>query len=181
MSANPYQAPETFDIPQARITDAEAIRETHLKTEASIKSIGILYWLAAIALVITSLPLITAAAAQSEEGVTLLATGVGLLLVGILQFVVGFEIRKLKSWTRIAAGIMSGIGLLAFPIGTVINAYILFLLLGRKGKMVFSAPYQEIMAATPHIKYKTSKWVWMILIVAVLFFGGMAIFAAIQK
>jgi hypothetical protein len=179
MNENPYQAPETFDIPQVQITDAVAIREAHLKTEASIKSIGILYWLAAIALVITSLPIITTA--HSEEGITVLATGVGLLIVGILQFVVGFEIRKLKSWARIAAGIMSGIGLFGFPVGTIINAYILFLLFGKKGQMVFSAPYQEIMAATPHIKYKTSKWVWMILIVAVLFFGGMAIFAGILR
>ena len=108
----------------------------------------------------------------------MLATGVALLIVGILQFVVGFEIRKLKSWARIAAGIMSGIGLLGFPVGTVINAYILFLLFGKKGQMVFSTDYKEIMAATPHIKYKTSKWVWIILIFVVLFIGGMAIFAS---
>lgn len=176
MNDNPYQAPETFDLPQVQITDAEAIREAHLKTEASIKSIGILYWLAASALVIASLPIITTT--SSEEGSTVLATGVALLIVGILQFVVGFEIRKLKSWARSAAGIMSGIGLLGFPVGTVINAYILFLLFGKKGQMVFSTDYKEIMAATPHIKYKTSKWVWIILIFVVLFIGGMAIFAS---
>ena len=95
MNDNPYQAPETFDLPQVQITDAEAIREAHLKTEASIKSIGILYWLAASALVIASLPIITTT--SSEEGSTVLATGVALLIVGILQFVVGFEIRKLKA------------------------------------------------------------------------------------
>ena len=61
MSENPYQAPQTFEVPGSQPTDAEAIRQDHIKTEASIKSVGILYWLASVAVVITSIPMITAA------------------------------------------------------------------------------------------------------------------------
>jgi len=177
MSENPYQAPQTFEIPASQFTDAEAIRQAHIKTEASIKSVGILYWLAAIAVVIASIPIITAAIDHSDMTVLQLATGVGLLALGILQFIVGFEIRRLKGWARIAVAILSGIGLLGFPIGTLINAYILFLFFGKKGRMIFSPPYKEIIAATPHVKYKTSKWVWIILIVVVLFIGAVLAFS----
>ena len=177
MSENPYQAPQTFEVPGSQPTDAEAIRQDHIKTEASIKSVGILYWLASVAVVITSIPMITAAIGQSEMAVQQIAIGSGLLSLGILQFIVGFEIRRLKAWARVAVGILSGIGLVGFPVGTLINAYILFLLFGKKGRMVFSAPYKEIITATPHVKYKTSKWVWIILIGVVVVIGGAIAFS----
>ena len=181
MSENPYQAPQTCEIPESHLTDAEAIRQAHINTEASIKSVGILYWLAAVALVISSIPIITAAIGRSDMMALQIAIGIGLLALGILQFIVGFEIRRLKRWARIAVGILSGIGLVGFPVGTIINGYILFLLFGKKGQMVFSAPYKEIVAATPHVKYKTSKWVWIMLIVVVLVIGGMAAFAGLSN
>jgi len=181
MSENPYQAPLTFDIPESQLSDAETIRQAHIKTEASIKSVGILYWLAALAVVIASIPIITAAIGHNDMTPLHLATGIGLLSLGILQLILGFEIRRLKGWARIAVGILSGIGLLGFPVGTIINAYILFLLFGKKGRMVFSAPYKEIIAATPHIKYKTSKWVWIILIVVVLVIVGVIAFSNFSR
>ncbi|MEO5713517.1 MAG: hypothetical protein ABIT37_08500 [Luteolibacter sp.] len=181
MSENPYQAPQTFEISETQTTDAEAIRQTHIRTEASIKSVGILYWLAAVAVVIAGIPIITAAIRHNDVTALQLAAGFGLLALGILQFIVGFEIRRLKGWARIAVGVLSGIGLLGFPVGTVINAYILFLLFGKKGRMIFSAPYKDIIAATPHVKYRTSKWVWIILIVVVLFIGGVITFSFLAR
>lgn len=181
MSENPYQAPQTFEIPESQLSDAEAIRQAHIKTEASIKSVGILYWLASVAVVITSIPIITAAIGHVDMTPLPLATGLGLLALGILQFIVGFEIRRFKAWARIAVGILSGIGLLSIPVGTIINAYILFLLFGKKGQMIFSAPYKDIVAATAHIKYKTSKWVWIVLIVVVVFIGAMATYSVLSR
>ncbi len=116
---------------------------------------------------------------REMDGVTDLAekAAAGLLLaLGIAQFIVGAAVRKLKLWSRIGVGILSGIGLLGFPIGTLISGYILFLVFGKKGKMVFSAPYKDIIAATPHVKYKTSKVVWIILgvVLAVIALGIVA-------
>ncbi|HEX7262044.1 MAG TPA: hypothetical protein VF258_09530 [Luteolibacter sp.] len=158
MSENPYAAPHILDHAIAQPGDAEEVRRQHINTEASIKSIGILYYLGGIGLLFAAGGFLMSAG--PFEGVTSLApyATAGLLVIfSIFQFFVGSALRKLKSWSRIAAGILSGIGLLGFPIGTIINAYILFLIFGKKGAMVFSEPYKAIIASTPHVKYKTSK------------------------
>lgn len=164
MSENPYAAPHTFDPVVDQPSDAELVRRAHINTEASIKSIGVLYYLGGIFLLFAAFVALTNT--RQGEGVTMLVPYIaaGLLAIfSVFQFFVGTALRKLKGWSRIAVGILSGIGLLGFPIGTIINAYILILIFGKKGSMVFSEPYREIIAATPHVKYKSSKLVWIIL------------------
>ena len=178
MTENPYEAPQTFDAPPTQINDAEVVRRAHISTEASIKSVGILYYLGGCALVIASI--VTIWSFAKAEGIGNLGEQVSsgiFLALGIVQFIVGAAIRKFKPWSKIAIGILSGIGLLGFPIGTLINGYILILTFGKKGRMVFSQPYQEIIAATPHVKYKTSKVVWIVLglVIAVIAIGIAAI------
>ncbi|MES2474763.1 MAG: hypothetical protein V4640_03205 [Verrucomicrobiota bacterium] len=169
MSENPYVASQVFDSPPALDSDAEVIRKEHIKTEASIKSLGILYFLGGVFLLFGSIAALTTA--PVTEGVTGLgeqAAYILFLILGIFQFFLGAAVRKLKPWSRIGVGILSTIGLIGFPIGTLISAYILYLVLGKKGKMVFSPEYKEIIAATPHIKYRTPKIVWIILGILVL-------------
>jgi hypothetical protein len=55
------------------------------------------------------------------------------------------------------------LGLIGFPIGTLISVYFLYLLLSQKGAYVFSPEYAQVIAATPHIQYKTSIVVWIFL------------------
>jgi hypothetical protein len=86
-----------------------------------------------------------------------------LIALGIALLVVGSGVRGLKPWSRIAAGILSGAGLLAFPLGTLLNAYILSLTSGKKAEMVISERYKAIIAETPHIKHQTSMSAWVIL------------------
>jgi hypothetical protein len=90
---------------------------------------------------------------------------IGVVFIGLaaLQIWVGIGLRNLKPWARIASGVLAGIGLLGFPIGTLINGYILYLLFSKKGAMLFSPDYQRVIAETPHIKYKTSIIVWIVL------------------
>lgn len=59
------------------------------------------------------------------------------------------------------------IGLLGIPVGTLINAYILWLLFSKKGKRVFSVDYQRIIAETPHIKFRTPIFAWVVLAVLI--------------
>lgn len=77
-------------------------------------------------------------------------------------------LRGLQSSARVVAIIFSVIGLLGIPIGTLINGYFLYLLLGQKGTYVFSEEYARVRAATPHIKYKTSIWVLVVVALLVL-------------
>jgi hypothetical protein len=87
---------------------------------------------------------------------------------------VGTGLRRLKRWARIPVGILSGIGLIGFPLGTIINAYILYLVFGKKGVTVFSDEYRLVIEQTPHIKYKTSIVVWIFLgLVLLLIVAGL--------
>ena len=73
------------------------------------------------------------------------------------------------------------LGLLSFPVGTIINGYILYLLFSKKGERVFSADYQAIVDATPHIKYKTSIIVWIFLVLLLLMIGAAVIVPMLNK
>lgn len=165
--------------------DAEDIRNEHIKHEASIKSIGILYGLGAVAMLVMGVVFMfsllgTASRAPSgqSEPAFLLGFGAIFVVLGGLQLAVAIGLRRLKPWARVVAGIFSGIGLMGFPLGTLINGYILYLLFSQKGKMVFSEEYQDVIAQTPHIKYRTSVLVWIFLglVVFLLLFGLLAAF-----
>jgi len=151
---------------------ADQIRNDHIKHEASVKSVGFLYFLAAAFLILAGVMGITA-----NQG-TGLMVGLLLVLFGVAQIWVGIGLRGLKSWARIPTGILSGLGLLGFPLGTLINGYILYLVFSKKGKTVFSADYQRVIEQTPHIKYKTSIVVW-ILLGLLLLLMGLGLFAAL--
>jgi hypothetical protein len=106
--------------------------------------------------------------------------GVALILVGlgVGYAFAGWGVRSLRPWGRIVGCVLAAIGLLGFPIGTLINAYILYLFLSKKGRTIYSPEYQDVIAATPHVKYKTSilVWVFLGLLVALLAFGMLASF-----
>jgi len=158
---------------------SEQIRKDHISHEASIKSVGLLYFLSGgLFLIVAIFSMIGSAATTRSNvrgGMGNVAFGLGMAVVFLglaaLLIWVGWGIRKLKSWARIASGVLAGLGLLGFPFGTIINAYILYLLFSKKGATVFSPDYQRVIEETPHIKYKTSIIVWIFVAIAVLACG----------
>ena len=141
---------------------AEDIRKEHIKHEASVTSIGILYYLGGTALTVLGIFGLLGGGSGGGGGLEMGVSFIFLIL-GVGQLWVGFGLRRLRKWSRSAAGALSGIGLLGFPIGTIINAYFLYLLFSQKGKMVFSDEYRAVIEQTPHIKYRTSIVVWIVL------------------
>lgn len=175
-AVNPY-AP-----PQARVEDvvppapdAEAIRRKYIKHEASIRSCGILDYIGGVVFCLLGVAtMATAAMSRSVLGTqTVVTLGAVYLVIGILSIIVGFGIRRLRPWARVASVVLSAIGLLEIPIGTVINGYILYLLVSRKGQLIFTPRYAEIIAATPHVKYRSFLVLWVLLGVlgALILFG----------
>jgi hypothetical protein len=162
-SANPYAAPAASvdDVPES--PEKEAIRREHINHEASIKAVGFLYYLGGVLVTIGGI-----AQLAVEPGV-----GIALLVLGAGQFVAGWGVRALRPWGRIAGCVVSGIGLLGFPIGTLINAYILYLFLSKKGRTIFAPAYREVIDATPHVKYRTSVvvWIFLALLVGLILLG----------
>jgi hypothetical protein len=163
-AVNPYAAPTApvEDVPAN--AEAEAIRKAHIKHEASIKSVGTLYFLGAILATLGGL--FGLAGAPQAQG-DLVASAV-MLALGVAMFFVSWGVGRLRSWGRTAGCVLSGIGLIGFPIGTLINGAILYVFLSKKGRTIFSPEYQQVIAATPHVKYRTSWLTWAFLALIIL-------------
>jgi hypothetical protein len=182
MEANPYATPQTTVAGESPLlNDPETIRRQYLTHEASVKSVGTLYLLGAIILVFWTLfnvhALVTGSEYAKESAWSLVAF---LSVVTVLQFWTGMGLRKLRKPARAVGAIFSAIGLIGIPIGTIISAYILYLLMSKKGNMVFSPEYQQIIEQTPHVKYKGSKVFRIVLIVfgiVILAIAGLVIFS----
>ena len=69
------------------------------------------------------------------EGLAVVAV---LFAVAFIHFIVGWGLLKLRSWARIPTAVISGIGLIGFPIGTVIHGYILLTVFSHKSKTLYS-------------------------------------------
>lgn len=151
---------------------SEVIRQEYIKHEASLRSIGTLYLLSAMSMIV-SLLIVVPGLARSSVGIVAIAITLvvyGCLTALFVGIYLGF--RKLNSWVRIPTTLFSIVGLLGIPFGTLINGYVLYLIWSQKGRAVFTDEYRDIITATPHIKYKTSVLVWIFL--AIIIFGLLA-------
>lgn len=183
---NPFAPTSHVGVTDSAATDMadiEALRKAHLKHEASIKSIGVLYVLGAVFLAPIGLLMLVGVIGVLAEprgrnvSAVLVAGAIGLayFTLGVFQGYVGIGLHKLKHWARTPAVMLSSIGLLAIPIGTLISIYFLYLLLSEKGKVILSPPYQDVLAQTPHIKYRTSAVLRILLGLFVMLVAGMLV------
>src|SRR5581483_2838450 len=181
---NPFAAPQvtgamdfaTIPAVEGDLAQAESMRRMYLKHEASVKSIGWLYYLGSLGnLGIAAVLVIGLSAGRFDLGGTSGTINIGLALlilaIGVLAFLTAGWLRKLDSRARMGVGIVSGFALLSsFTSGSfwpaVISIYILWLVFSEKGKVVFSDRYRDVMRLTPHIKYRSP--VWLMILAAVL-------------
>jgi len=180
-AVNPYAPPRAHvqDVSGAD-SEAEEIRQEHIKHETSVRSIGILYYLSGGLMVVASLAMI-AGSFSGQSKAFMMGMGVGYLAIGVLMLFVARGVRKLLPWARTTTIVLAAIGLLGFPLGTLLNGYILYLMLSKKGKRIFEADYKDIIEATPHVKYRTSIVVWIVLGLLVVAFVGLIAAAVFVK
>lgn len=199
MDSNPYAVTTStpMDAGQAVSGDAEQVRRAHLSHEASIKSVGVLYMLGSIFSLFYGAVTVFAgtqslmspdnALGGEAMGPVEIIVGAVVAGVGLLQFYAALSMRSLNPNGKPVAIAVACLGLLGIPIGTLISAYILYLLLSEKGKVVFSPEYKAIIAATPHIRYRTSiiVWIFLILLIVVVLLAivgvGMSTMSAIGR
>ncbi len=142
----------------------------------SIKALGTLYLLGAGFVPLVLMMMLTALPWHSDLGRQPWDYVVALVALGGLYGAIGWGLRRLNGLARVAATLFAILGLLGFPIGTLVSIYLLYLLLSPKGSTVFSAEYAGVVARTPHIKYRTSPLLKGLLVVlAVCFVGGMVL------
>lgn len=153
------------------VQDNEATRQEYLKHEASLKSVGTLYCIGALFLLLGGIMELTMVLTTNQsEGLNsasftqgLIGFAIGSIVVVTVVFVVARGLRKIRPWVKIPGTLVASLGLLSFPIGTLINGYVLYLIWCRRGRFVLSPEYRLIIEATPHIKSKTSIIVWIFL------------------
>lgn len=161
---NPYAPPSARveDVAGSN-TEAEVIRREHIKHEASIRALGILYYIGGASLLILATAFLAPMRPVRMNGSLLPMIGPIYLVLGVLTLVVAYGLRTLRPWARLISIVLACIGLIGFPVGTLINAYVLWLLLSKKGRRIFQDDYPAIVAATPDVKYRTSMLLWIIL------------------
>jgi hypothetical protein len=164
-----------FAAPAA--VSAEAVRQKYLSHESNLRSLSLLYYLTGALELLSGLAIGGVAIAESKtEDVV---TGVVLIAIGVFLVWLGMLYRKLSRSLLVPATIAAGIGLLGFPLGTALSAYILYLLYSREGKFVRSGEYREIVAATPQIAWKTSLLIKILLGLLALAFVSVVVISVL--
>jgi hypothetical protein len=156
--------------------DFEYIRQKYLGHETSVRSLALIFGLLGVFVSLWLLAVFIGFLAngvqyrQFPDAVEFL---IFVIIGGLATFLfaVASGLRRLKPWSRIAGAVISFFGLLFFPIGTIANGYFLYLLLSKKGSMVFSDHYQNVISATPGMKYKTSRAAWIVLVAFLMVVG----------
>jgi hypothetical protein len=181
---SPYAPPRAAVADHHEVSADEALRlrEAHIRHEIQLKAVGALYYLGgALALVfgLLMIPVYLQTAAPFDQMYGLSA----LMLVGLgaLSLVLGYGFRRLMPWVRIPGAIVSGIGLLAIPIGTIVSAWILYLMFCEKGRTVLAPEYQAIVSASPEVRYRRTIWDWMALIVLSALLLGVIVLVALAE
>lgn len=154
-------------VTDSELSEVEKIRRDHLHHEAAIQAIGYLYYFDAVIVVLIWLFL---AFGPHDSG-----SPKGRIFYGSIYFtlfvthmVLAAGLRRLAAWARWPVGILSCVELVVFPVGTVINAYLLYLFFSQKGGVVLSNPYQQVIANTPHLKPRIARVFWILFAIMVV-------------
>ncbi|MBL4849248.1 MAG: hypothetical protein JKY65_27290 [Planctomycetes bacterium] len=183
---DPYSVPKSNGLEAA--PEAETVRRQHFGHEGSIKSVGWVFLLGGVALTTLGWVGVRAADQLAEQrggvkgsivrsmmGVlgevdfsTLSALFMLVLASGVLGFLAGAGLLAMKPWGRALATLLSAIGMVAFPIGTLAGAYSLWVLHGEKGQRIFAADYRQIVGATPKVRRASWPGVVVLCLVALV-------------
>ena len=182
---NPYRSPvveNSVAIPP--ITRAELVRREHLNHESSVKAIGGLFLLGTGIWLVLG---ITAIVESFAGGTTALGSTPMTLLTALFAIalgVAGVGLRMLRPWGKGMCAVMCGGSIIAQlyapGLGVILSAYILYLLFCKKGRMVFSQEYRQIIQETPHVRQRTSVVLWFVL-AAFLYFLVTSLFVVLRR
>lgn len=143
---------------------AEQIRNEYLQHEGSVRAIAYIYFLTASILTLGTFGVFSPNTSLNGP------IAIAFLGLAVILTVAGLGLRKLKPWARIVSFVVSGFGLFACIVGTLINAYILYVLLSKKSEIVFSPSYQRAIEATPQLKapWPIFFWIFILLVIGML-------------
>jgi hypothetical protein len=199
---NPYAPPTSLigefePIDAGDLARSEEVRQTYLRHEASIRSLGTIHYGASFLFFIAAFSVLSVLAVRTpprDEEILALAIGLGIgLLLGALNLALGGGLQGLRPWARVTETILAALALgdlvisavalgIAFEnegVGRIVGiagclllalipGYVISLLRSSRGRMVFSREYSDVIERTPHIRPPTSRGLLIALAVIVL-------------
>ncbi|MHB0972133.1 MAG: zinc-ribbon domain-containing protein [Thermoanaerobaculia bacterium] len=126
-----------------------------MKRPALITVIAVLHFIFDPILIVGAFAMMVSPGASSEDRIFAIVTGAVMLLLALAGFIGAIGMWKLKAFGRTIQIVLSAIGLLAIPLGTLISAAILWYLFTPPVKVLFSGKRaeqltpQEIVALQP--------------------------------
>lgn len=180
MSDNPYAAPQTRELlasPELSREDAVALREHFRGIERLLRSIGLVYFVQALAVVVAAFFLLTSG---REARIELVSAAVYCFVLAGVLMVGGYGLRRLTSWSRLVALLHTLFLLAGFTLGlfvraadgrigfifAVLHALPFFILFSSRAGYILSPRYKVAMALTPELA--PSTWPLAALIVSLL-------------
>ncbi len=165
---NPFASP-LADVGGAtaegvQLAEARQIRQTHLKYEASVKSIGTLYLVVFVISLIFGIGVVVwvvntwlqSDASQAQLVIPLaitLAFSLPAFGIAAISLFVAWGLRQIDSRARVLTCLCSGLGMFSFPVGTALGVYVLYVLSSQKGRAVFTKRYHDVIRQTPEMRY----------------------------
>lgn len=142
--------------PSIEQSEAEDFRVAHKSREYTIRFVGSLYLVLGFACLYAAWVVHRVVEYVPDEEflrefMTWFFAGYGSALV-----LSGIGLRVLARWGQVGSIVVSVVGLANYPVGTVINGLVLWLMIGERGRTVFSRRYRDVIARTRHLDYRMS-------------------------
>jgi hypothetical protein len=155
---------------------AKNIRAENIGHEAAVRSVGVLYYLVAAMLIGLAAFVIFAPPLQKVLPASQMRTaGAGVAFIGFLVYLLGNGLRRLRRWACIIAALGAASGLLALlydpaktGVSALLDAYILWVTMGEKGRYVTTAEYRAVIDETPDMKPGLGLLTWLLIAMVVL-------------
>jgi len=123
------------------IASAPSLRVPRISVRPSgVTILAVLYWLSAIVAILGGLAYVAGMAYLLPLAFLALFWIVGgvLIVIGILDIVIGWGVWSLRKWARTVAIVLAIVGLISFPIGTIISIITLWYLFKPEIKACFA-------------------------------------------
>lgn len=180
VTENPYAAPRSESLLNhagISLEQARATRQHYRGVERLVRSIGLVYFVQALCVVLLSFMLLTSGI---DHAPSVLSAAVYCFVLALVLMVAGFGLRVLAHWSRLMAllqtfyllgGFMFGLFALTIDgragfIFAMLHALPFYVLFSPRAGFVLSRTYKEVVAVTPG--EAPGSWPLAMLVVALL-------------
>ena len=125
--------------PAPLLPHAAGVRRISIRP-SGVTTLAVLYWLGAIVAILGGSAYVAGVLYFLPLGSTALLwiAGAVLIAIGILDVVIGWGLWSLRKWARTSAIVLAVVGLISFPVGTVISIITLWYLFKPEIKAYFA-------------------------------------------